>query len=653
MTVELILSEQSITVEVGESKQIKVYERTTIDGVATDKDVTKDADYSRSDVEKAKIVEGLVTGVSESQEWVLIYYEEHYVYLHVTVVPSTSQPPEPEPEPEPESEPEPTPSADSVFLRFGYRSDTSVPESRRFTSTKIQMSQLEKGNKATDYSPAPEDTDAKIDYIETEFTQTFESFDQRVVSLDGRVTSQRQDLDRITNTVTDNTGRIATTELNINGLQTTVKNKADKTQITQLATQISTKVESATYNSKMTQLDSSITARVTSATYNSQITQLAGQISTKVESEDYNSKMTQLDNAINLRVSKATVIAEINLSAETGTVRIAGKRIQLDGNVLMDTAFINKIKAIDISADRITAGTINAAVVNIINLNASKITAGTFTGANYSLNLGTGTQSFTNPSNGDSLVMNQGLISFFNGGKSRHLAYTDEGLKIYAGAGNTGTSANTSIHLIGGHAYLEFISSLGTGYYQRIEALSGNMYIAHSPGGALRVRSYGSDEQQSKIIAGRYSTTHSSGQILELYANSLSTPNDGNRHIYLIPNGTGSVIIGNGSGVRWNIQASDFVKVSTRESKTDIKPITSKGLDVIGRLVPVSYKKKDKLAQGIDEVELGFIAEDSLEVAEPEGKGIYDSHITAYLVKAVQELNEEIEELKREKGNAE
>ena len=51
-------------------------------------------------------------------------------------------------------------------------------------------------------------------------------------------------------------------ETNINGLQTTVSNKADKSQITQLETSISTKVESATYNTKMTQLDNAINLRV-------------------------------------------------------------------------------------------------------------------------------------------------------------------------------------------------------------------------------------------------------------------------------------------------------------------------------------------------------------------------------------------------------
>ncbi|UJF15056.1 tail fiber domain-containing protein [Jeotgalibaca sp. MA1X17-3] len=41
------------------------------------------------------------------------------------------------------------------------------------------------------------------------------------------------------------------------------------------------------------------------------------------------------------------------------------------------TAFINSIKAIDISADRITTGTLNASNVNIINLNVSKLVGNT------------------------------------------------------------------------------------------------------------------------------------------------------------------------------------------------------------------------------------------------------------------------------------
>src|SRR5699024_5898032 len=99
----------------------------------------------------------------------------------------------------------------------------------------IWRPKLEKGTKATDWTPAPEDTDAKISHIETEFTQTFERFDQTVSSLDGRVTAQTQEIDRITSTVADSEGRISVVEQNVNGIQETVSDPVNG-----LVTQVST-----------------------------------------------------------------------------------------------------------------------------------------------------------------------------------------------------------------------------------------------------------------------------------------------------------------------------------------------------------------------------------------------------------------------------
>lgn len=99
----------------------------------------------------------------------------------------------------------------------------------------ISHPQLEKGTILTDHSLAPEDTLARFDHIETEWTQTFDSFKQTVSSIDGRVTAQMQTIDRITDTVSDHTGRISTTERNINGLQDTVSDPVNG-----LVTQVST-----------------------------------------------------------------------------------------------------------------------------------------------------------------------------------------------------------------------------------------------------------------------------------------------------------------------------------------------------------------------------------------------------------------------------
>lgn len=593
----------------------------------------------------------------------------------------------------------------------------------------IEWIKLEYGNKATDYTPAPEDM------------ATLEKF--------------------------------TTLEATVNGINTVVGTKASQTQVTQLATQISSKVESAAYNSKMTQLDSAINLRVVQgdvtaailadktikdtrnnnqlpswylANYPRQIvkefkirtvmglpgSQYYSLVTTEVpyptndngnisivqtaESKDGSFKRasitTETWTSWEKTADTGSLISQINISTED--ILLQGKRIQLDGDVTMTTAFvnildvktlsavyadiatlrtkfltadlitsthlksdtalitklfatdanigvltaktafINSVKAIDIAADRITAGTLNATNVNIINLNASKIATGTMSGVNYSLNLNSGLETFKNPSTGDTLTLNQGQIEFQNGAQGRYLKYQSEGLILTPFTTNTGTSKNTALHLIGGgsgsYQYIQFVSQETGGISQRLEAEGQYMTAYHGSIGAFQVAKYGENPNSGLVISGAYETRHSTGVSLRIAGDSISTPRDGARNIYLTPQGVGSVVSGNASGVRYNMVASDFVKQSTRDSKTDIKPIETKGLDVINRLNPVSYKKKDKVAQGIIETELGFIAEDSLEVATVDGLGIYDSHINAYLVKAVQELNEKIKQLESEQG---
>lgn len=70
------------------------------------------------------------------------------------------------------------------------------------------------------------------------------------------------------------------------------------------------------------------------------------------------------------------VITSIN--ADTSGVRLKGKNIVLDGDVIANgTAFIKESWIQDLNAAKITAGQINAAKVDIINLNASNIVSGT------------------------------------------------------------------------------------------------------------------------------------------------------------------------------------------------------------------------------------------------------------------------------------
>src|SRR5699024_8405473 len=110
----------------------------------------------------------------------------------------------------------------------------------------IRRVKLEKGTKATDWTPAPEDTDAKITHIETEFTQTFERFDQTVSSLDGRVTAQTQEIDRITRTIQEVTEDVEGNTTKINQTVSTV-DKHTQT-IATINKDLDGKVEASEYN---------------------------------------------------------------------------------------------------------------------------------------------------------------------------------------------------------------------------------------------------------------------------------------------------------------------------------------------------------------------------------------------------------------------
>lgn len=155
-----------------------------------------------------------------------------------------------------------------------------------------------------------------------------------------------------------------------------------------------------------------------------------------IEDTASSSQMTQLSNQINLRVAKGDVVSQLNIDA--GRTLISSGKIYLDGdtyilgttfvndikaksleaitanitsirsqilvtNVISSehiqggtamvgklfsstasineltskAAFISNIKAIDISASRITTGTLNAANVNLINVNVSSLVGNT------------------------------------------------------------------------------------------------------------------------------------------------------------------------------------------------------------------------------------------------------------------------------------
>ncbi|OYS69405.1 coiled-coil domain-containing protein [Limosilactobacillus reuteri] len=118
----------------------------------------------------------------------------------------------------------------------------------------------------------------------------------------------------------------------------------------------------------------------------------------------------------NVIVKKNDTLAQINMSA--GATLIQNDKIYMDSSstIFSGKAFIPDAAITNISADKITARTLDAGRINVINLNANNITTGTINGQNLKINLDTGNVEFQhghihNFSNSVDIDLDQNYIS--------------------------------------------------------------------------------------------------------------------------------------------------------------------------------------------------------------------------------------------------
>ncbi|WP_225743376.1 phage tail spike protein [Marinilactibacillus sp. Marseille-P9653] len=350
------------------------------------------------------------------------------------------------------------------------------------------------------------------------------------------------------------------------------------------------------------------------------------------------------------KVIIANTISAVHLKSDTAMIDKLFATTALIDRLTSKQAFISSIKAIDISADNITTGTLNGAQLNIINMNARAISTGTINGANSSWNLATGRMEFINPATSDIVAFTQGQIIFNRGSQSRQLNYFAEGLELLNGPGNTGTGLNTSLRLSStGRGSYKYIQFSDPNYQQRILALDNHMYIMPGTGGRVIMQIYNSNVGGSGyagVEASYYETQHTTGNTIRIIGDRIETPRTGSRDIFLSPNGTGVVRVGNTSGDYYNIRASTFLTSSSRKLKTNIHPTDVDALSIIHGLQVVNYYLIKDLKDGIEHTQIGLIAEDSQIVASLEGDSIDGYKVDAYLIKAVQEVDNKVINLK-------
>lgn len=113
---------------------------------------------------------------------------------------------------------------------------------------------------------------------------------------------------------------------------------------------------------------------------------------------------------------------------------------------------------------------------------------------------------------------------------------------------------------------------------------------------------------------------------------------------------TGALVVSGGVGVAGRVTASNFVETSTIAVKENINPINN-ALDSILRLTGVIYDRKDNSTKN----EPGLIAEEvnkvlpNLVSKDEKGNpyGIQYTKIIAYLVEAIKDQQQQIEDLKK------
>lgn len=165
---------------------------------------------------------------------------------------------------------------------------------------------------------------------------------QKADSINQTISAVKATVDQNGKTISTTSDKVSNLSQTIDGLQTTVKDKVSQ----------------------------------------SQFTQLSNQVTTKVSTKDYETEIGLLEKNLNLRIKKGDVISQLNFEAGgDGLIQVANGKGKLlldaDSVVFKNKAFIPSAAIIDISADKIVSGTLDAGNIRVINLTADNIHGGT------------------------------------------------------------------------------------------------------------------------------------------------------------------------------------------------------------------------------------------------------------------------------------
>jgi len=173
---------------------------------------------------------------------------------------------------------------------------------------------------------------------------------------------------------------------------------------------------------------------------------------------------------------------------------------------------------------------------------------------------------------------------------------------------------------------------------------------------ALNQANSGTSTFYGSFVGNVTGNSTASGKLLGGDAQQLVYQTSTNNTGFLALGNSGQILTSNGTNLTWdNLQ--NIPSVSDARDKTEINPVPH-GLDFVSRLNPVSYQftrnRETNEPSGI--TKYGFLAQEILEIEgdhpvivnanDPENLKMTDTAIIPILVKAVQELKQEIDFLK-------
>ncbi len=441
-------------------------------------------------------------------------------------------------------------------------------------------------------------------------------------------------------------GDLSVQKQTVTALQGTVENKAEQSQVTQLANQYSVILNDVNDNkTSIATALGNINLMVKKGDVMSQINLEAGRALFQANKLLFDAQTI----VFGANSKKGDVMSQINL--EAGRALFQANKLLFDAQTIVfganSEAFIPAALITDLVADLIEVGTLNGANVNVINLNASnlvtgflssdriagrsitgkKIVAGSITADEIAANAITASKIAAGAVTADDIItgtltgimitgpnlkidLQSGYMETRSG--SRSTQFTTGQIEFEDGVNETkilraqgdglvvrsdGYSDNVGLRLVGnGSSFLDFYKGKNESEYARFQLIDGSggddglflLDLKQSPGDEFGVQFSGMSGPARYSGSNRYFKMAYGGIMAYLYNNGASSMVGISESSNPLYNNGASSMVGISESSNPNsylpIWASQFKQDSNREEKEDIKPVGQTGVTTVRNL---------------------------------------------------------------------